>query len=229
METKPTEDLIRDAWESLGIAFAANASGVRHADPERALLDTLKEFHQDRKMLKLVLAWLNSYGSLVHVERVKALSSKLSMIELAWLGGLAEKQIAQGDLRWRSISQMVKQRIGKPSPHFQIEALDEYLLQRFGVDAQFKEFGLHISNVDPADSKKIRPFEFGVKMNLWLRMRALFGTSWRADMATVLVLNLAENPYQAEKLLGCAKETAYRNWKSLKDAEAEKLLKAAAA
>lgn len=224
-----SKDLLRDAWESLGIAFVGNESGNQHADPERTILDSLKDFQEDRKMLKLVLAWLQNYGALVHVERIKSLAENLPAVELAWLGGLASHRIEAGDLRWRSVKQMIEKHLGKSSPHFPTSELDKLQAQRNGEDSHFKKFGLIIPKAESADTKKLRPVSVGIKMNLWLRMRALFGTNWRADMATILLLGLASNPYQAELKLGCAKETAYRNWKALKDAEVEKLLKDAAA
>lgn len=223
-----TEDQLRDDWESLGIAFALNQSEVKHADPERTLLRTVQEFKDHRKMLKLTLAWLKEFGELLHVERLKALSEELTLVELAWLGGLSSHRIADGDSRWKSLLHWIESRIGNPKAVFPTSRLDELQTQRMGEDPHFKKFGLLIPRADAADSKKLRPFADAVSGNLWLRMRALFGTNWRADMATVLVLGLAQNPYRAECILGCAKETAYRNWKSLKDAGVEGLLKDAA-
>lgn len=226
---RSSEDLLRDSWESLGIAFVVNASGTRHADPERTLLQTLREFEDQRKMLRLVLAWLRSYGALVHVERIKALAGDLPAGQLAWLGGLAEHQTQQGDLRWRSISQMIKHILGTPAPRFEMPKLDTLQVARKGEDLHFKEFGLVIPTVEPAEPKKLYSFNAGVRNNIWLRMRILFGTNWRADAATVMILGLAKNPYQAEQILGCAKETAYRNWRALKEADVEQLLRGMAA
>ena len=221
-------DPIRDAWESLGIAFAANQTGMKHADPERTLLLTLHEFQDQRKMLKLLLAWLKEYGDLVHVERLKSLAVDITAHELAWLGGLSSHRVEDGDLRWKSIIQMIKERLGSPSPHFTTSKLDELQAKRVGIDKHFQQFGLILPLVEPTDAKKLTPFSITVQNNLWLRLRALFGTNWRADTATILVLGKAKNPYQAERILGCAKETAYRNWKALKEAGAETLLKGAA-
>lgn len=223
------EDHLRDAWESLGVAFAFNTSQTRHADPERTLLASVTEFREHRKTLSLVLGWLGEWGDLVHVERLKSLSADLSAADAAWLGGLAAHQLAHGDLRWKAVVDSVERRMGLPMPRFPTSRLDELQAQRKGEDPHFGRFGLRISIAAPADTKKLRPFSDVVRANLWLRMRALFGANWRADMATVLVLQLAENPYQAEQLLGCSRETAYRNWKSLKVADVEKLLQGAAA
>jgi hypothetical protein len=230
-ETSPaikTEDQLRDSWESLGIAFAINQSGIKHADPELTLIQTIQEFKEHRKMLKLTLAWLKDYGELLHVERLKALAKELSSAELAWLGGLSSYRVEDGDSRWKTLAQWIENRLGSPKAIFPTSRLDDLQTQRVGEDVHFKKFGLLIPKADAADLKKLRPLSEGVRGNLWLRMRSLFGTNWRADMATVLVLGLAQNPYQAECILGCAKETAYRNWKALKEAEVETLLRGAA-
>jgi len=223
-DQKP-KDLIRDAWESLGIAFAFNQSGTRNADPEKTLLQTLCEFQNDRKMLTLVMGWLRDYRHLIHVERLKALANKLSASELAWLGGLASHQAEAGDARWKNLVQFVERKLGKPLPNFTSSRLDELQSERVGEDRFFKRFGLHVPRTEPADSKKLRPLSAGIMANIWLRMRALFGTNWRADTAVVLLHGVAKNAYQTERILGCSRETAYRNWRSLIEADAGSLLR----
>ncbi len=220
-----TSDTLRDAWENLGIAFAFNKSETNHADPEKTLLQALKEFNEDKKMLKLTLAWLKEYGQLVHVERLRALAVSLSAAELAWLGGLALYQVENADFRWRAIVQFVEKKLGNPSPQFLISPFEELQAKRLGADPCFKKFGLSIPLTVASDAKKIRSRQHVVAGNLWLRTRTLFGTNWRADIATVMVEHLVETPYQASKLLGCNYETASRNWKSLKEAQIETLLK----
>ena len=57
---------LRDQWANLGIAFAVD-SRIKHADPEAALVQSLTQFRDDRKLLRLVATWLNEFGHLVHV------------------------------------------------------------------------------------------------------------------------------------------------------------------
>ena len=59
--------------------------------------------------------------------------------------------------------------------------------------------------------------DFLLQTNRWLYNRQLFGTNFRADMATVMELHLATNAYQAMKVLGCSLDTAYRNWNALNE------------
>ncbi len=215
----PTVDSLRDAWENLGIAFAANESRAKNADPERTLIASLREFQGDRKLLKLVLAWLSSFGDLVHVERVKALAADLPASELAWLGGVASHQVdVSGDRRWSTVVEYVKKRLGSPMPRFETSRLDQLQAEKAGVDKGFDAFGISIPHSEAADPKKIRPRADAVAGCLWLRMRTLFGTNWRADVATVMLLGTAKTSYQAGKALCCSTETAYRNWNALQEA-----------
>ena len=219
-------DSLRDAWENLGISFTANESGVVNADPERTLLASLREFQDDRKLLKLVLAWLTSFGDLVHVERIKALAGDLSAGELAWLGGLAMHQVeSSADRRWQTVVDFVKKRLGTPMPQFQTSKLDELQTQRVGVDEHFRCFGLMLPLLEVADMKKIRLRGDTLKGSMWFRMRALFGTNWRADVAVTMLLDSAKTSYQAGRVLGCSTETAYRNWNSLLEAGLPTLFK----
>ena len=224
-----SSDLLRDSWENLGVAFAINESGTKNADPEQTLLASLCEFQDDRKLLKLALAWLGEYGDLVHVERIKALAAERSAVELAWLGGIARHQTegvhSRADRRWHTVAEMVRKRLGVPCPRFQTSQLDELLARKNGADQGFQPYGLTIPGADPADPKKLYLRPHAIQGNLWLRMRALFGTNWRADVATVMLLGRAKTSYQAEKLLGCSTETAYRNWNALKEADLLTMLK----
>jgi hypothetical protein len=214
-------DLLRDAWENLGIAFAVNKSKTKNADPEKTLLASLNEFGEDRKLLKLVLAWLVEFGDLVHIERVKALAANLSTKELAWLGGIAALQ--KGDRRWSTVVEFVRKKLGRYPPIHQVSQLDLLQAERSGADQTFLSFGLKIPIVEAADVKKVRVRADALEDNLWLRLRMLFGTNWRADVAAVMVLKTAETSYQAAKILHCSGEAAYRNWNSLTEGRLEDL------
>jgi hypothetical protein len=215
-------DEVRDKWENLGLAFAIKQSGLTDADPERTFIGSLKEFQDDRKLLGLILSWLREFGSLLHTERIKALAADLSAAELAWLGGIAHWQ-SQEDRRWRVICSLIEKKLGKPAPRFQTSKLDELQAEKSGVDQGFFRYGITIPTITPADPKKLRPRQDVIKNNLWFRMRLLFGTNWRADIASVILLRLVKTSYQAEKVLACSRETAYRNWQALKEAGIEGL------
>lgn len=217
-------DKLTQAWISLGIAFAGR--GLEAADPERTLIESLNRFQEERKILRLILAWIKDFGDLLHVERLKALSKNLTPFELAWLGGLAS--YATGwDRRWYGLEKEVSKRLGEPKPIFKTTKLDELVAKRQGTETNFKKFGLVIPIIKPGLPKKLLKRSSVVKDHPWLRLRSLFGTNWRADIAWQLLQFPNKTPYRVAKDLGCTTETAYRNWQALKEANAEQILRVA--
>lgn len=208
-----SKDLLRDQWASLGVAF--NTSSKVISDPETAILTFLKsgEFPDDRKMINLILAWLKEYSSIVHIERLKSMIDELGSFELAILGGIAKKCITYGDFRWRTIVSFVNKRnTGKIT--FDTNE-SEYLLNKKGIDEDFLNFGLQVFTCEPGREEKIIQLSQMIRQNMWIKHRILFGVNMRADIATVMVLNLATNAYQASKYLHCSFNSASRNWNDL--------------
>lgn len=208
-----SSDLLRDQWGSLGVAFNARPKII--TDPETALITFLNsgEFPEDRKMISLILAWLKDYSHLVHIERLKSLIEDLGSFELAVLGGISRKCILYGDFRWKTIISFIKKRnTGKLS--FEVND-SEYLLNKHGIDEDFKEFGIKVFLCEPERSEKVIQIAEIIILNKWIKHRVLFGVNMRADVATVMVLNLATNAYQTSKFLKCSFNSASRNWNDL--------------
>lgn len=208
-----SNDLLRDKWASLGIAFNAPTSII--SDPESALIDFLKsgEFPDDRKMISLILAWLKEYSELIHIERLKTLLNDLGSLELAILGGLARKCMRFGDFRWNTIINYINKRNTGPL-RFDLNE-SAYLLQKVGEDQEFLEFGLRLAKITEERPEKVVQLKTMIENNRWIRYRILFGVNMRADVATVLALGLANSAYQTAKLLNCSFSSASRNWKDL--------------
>lgn len=224
-------DELRDRWENLGIAFSVHNMPLINVDPEMTLVSSFKEFYDDRKLVGLILSWLQEFGDLVHVERLKSLAGNLTAFEYAWLGGLAHHQLATSNSaahrRWQVIVELAKRKLGEVMPQFPTRKLDELQVERNGADENFKRFGILIPKIEIAPAKKIRIRPQVLRDNLWFRMRLLFGTNWRADIATAMLLDLAKTSYQLERVLGCSRETAYRNWNALTEVDIRALLKSA--
>jgi hypothetical protein len=210
---KNTLELDRDL-ASLGIAFAMDVNNTE-ADPELAFVRSLSEWGTERKTLKLLLAWIDRMGDLVHIERLKSLADTCNAVELAWLGGFASIQVNKKDLRWAAIEKFCQKKLGPKMPRFEISKLDTLQALKSGTDEHFARYGITIATVTPSDDKKLVPRESILRTHRWLRIRQIFGTNYRADMVYALMTNQVENAHQAEKLLGCTSETAYRLWKSL--------------
>lgn len=213
-----SNDLLRDKWSSLGIAFSSIEK--LNSNPELTIIETIKshEFPADKKMFSLMLLWLDEYLELVHVERLKMLLKDLNTYELAIIGGLALKCFNKGDHRWKVIIQSVQKKMGKKEINFKEGNDDELLLKLKGTDADFLQFGIRVAPLKSEERKKLLRREVVLGQNTWLKNRLLFGPNLRSDFITVFTLSLASNAYQAAKLLGCSMNASYRNWKSIDEA-----------
>lgn len=213
-----SNDLLRDKWSSLGIAFSSTVK--LNANPELTIIETITshEFPSDKKIFSLMLLWLDEYLELVHVERLKNLLKGLNVYELALMGGIALKCLNKGDHRWKVIILLIQKKIGKKEIHFNEGNDDELLLKMKGTDAEFLKFGIRVAPLKSEDHKKLLRREVILGQNAWLKNRLLFGPNLRADFITVFTLSLASNAYQAAKILGCSMNASYRNWKSIDEA-----------
>ncbi len=218
-----SSDNLVTAWESLGIAFNIKNRKL-NANPEKTIIDTIlsDEFPGDRKMFELMLLWLHHYHDLVHVDRLKSHLAKLNPFHLALIGGLATKCLNLSDFRWEAILTTVNKKLGKNRPTFSGD--DPLYLKMKGVDKDFAGFGIKVAPVRPDNQKKLMQRKEIIKNNTWLKNRLLFGVNLRADFVTVFALGLAENAYQAAKLLNCSANASYRNWGDLEEARSLDLL-----
>lgn len=208
-------DILRDQWASLGIAFAA--STPVESDPETAIINlvTSREFPEDKKMMSMALLWLKEYSSFVHIEKLKIQLKHLDSDALAILGAIARKCITFGDHRWKTIVSLVTKMLGKKKSNL---SDDEVFIERRGIDADFLKFGIRCTPITHEDPKKLLARKRVIQMNSWLKSRLLFGTNLRADIATLMTLKIADTAYAAAKILGCSMNAAYRNWNDLEEA-----------
>lgn len=217
----PKADLLRDSWASLGVNFTKMSA--KDFSPEEALIMLVQsnEFPEDKKMMSLALGWLKNYSTLVHVERLKNMSKDLSPFEMALLGGIASKCVANGDFRWKKIESLALARSKKYKRDFPGD--DDFLLNTKGKDKEFSKYKVFVATIDTENEKKFYRRERIVSQNKWLKLRVLFGANLRADVATVLCLGLASTAYAAAKYLYCSQSAVYRNWQDLKDVHWEQL------
>jgi|GEM_PF-1231857 len=216
------KELLTGQLASLGVAFI-NVSIKEIADPERTILEAARDFKDDRKLLSLILGWLALYSDLIHVARLKSMLKNCSAEELAWLGGLASA-VSQSDRRWSLIESYARKRIGRSSITIKTYDLDLLAAKRSGEDPHFHKFGLTIPKASPALEKKFYSREHTIANHPWLRLRALFGANWRADIAWQMLCDKKQTPYRVARTVGCNIETAYRNWQSLLEADASSAL-----
>ncbi len=212
-----SNDHLQKAWASLGIAF--NSEGHLNYNPEKAIIDTVRsgEFPRDKKMFGLMLLWLQNYHNLVHVDRLKILLKELDSFQMGLMGGLATKCLKMGDFRWRTIIREVEKKLKKSATNFHSDS--DLFLELKGVDDDFALFGVRVIPVAADNQKKIMSREYILKHNTWLRSRLFLGVNLRADFFTIFSLGLAQNAYQAAKILNCSINTSYRNWSDLKESK----------
>jgi hypothetical protein len=129
------QDLLRNSWASLGVAFS-NSSTTKYA-PEEAilLLVTSEEFPEDKKIMGMALAWLNDHSRLVHVERLQNLIKGCNYKQLALLGAIASKCLSFGDHRWKKIAKIGLK--ASRSKGFSFPGDEELLIKMKGHDAIF--------------------------------------------------------------------------------------------
>lgn len=218
----------KDKLLSLGFAFYGKVP-KRSADPERTIVALLPSFFVDRKLFQMVLTWLATTTDFIHVERFKPLSRDLAPNVRLVLGAVAMK-MAKQDRRWSLIHDHVKASLTDKTVTLQTprEFSDPYLISKHGHDEEFAVYGVEISKVLPEDQKKVLALSGILHSNRWLRLRAVMGANFRADVAYLYVSGLAGGPAAAARTLGCSRDTAYRNWRALEVAEAEKILKLSA-
>ena len=204
-------------WASLGVAYYADPTEIP-STPEDGIIEFLKsgEFPEDKKMMEIILGWLEENSKLVHVERLKNLSKALSEFEMAVLGAIAKKCAANGDHRWNVIVKTAREKVGEK--RFSQGDTENFIGVK-GLDCDFSEFGIRIGTMRiESVEKKLIPRKFLIKKNTWLKNRILFGTNVRADIATIRELGLAQTAYRASKIASCSMQAAYNNWSDLEEA-----------
>jgi hypothetical protein len=211
------QDLLRDSWASLGVAFS-NRSTIKYA-PEEAILFliTSGEFPEDKKLTEMTLTWLRDHSRLVHVERLQNLIKDCDKKQLAFLGAIASKCLTFGDHRWKKIANMGLK--ASRSKGFSFPGDEELLVKMRGHDTDFFKFKIVVTPLQAESSKKFLSWDRVTKENPWIRFRLLFGSNLRADVATVIFLQLADTAYAAAKLLKFSTSAVYRNWDDLNQAE----------
>ena len=109
---------LQSKWAGLGITF--QETPTLNA-PEEVILDTIRydDFPKDRKLFGLMLLWLQTYGSYVHVERLQRMIRGLPSHELALLGGLFLKvRMHTKDHRLDGLLKRIRHSLGEHSPSF---------------------------------------------------------------------------------------------------------------
>lgn len=223
-----TFDANKEALLSLGFAFHGTAPSSS-ADPEKTIIDILPAFFEDRKLFRMLLTWLHVVTDLIHMERLTVLSEELPHNLKIILDATALK-LKKTDRRWKILHDRLKSGLeGKETSfHTPAEFNDPFLMEKHGPDKEFAELGIKIPNILPENEKKILSLHGILKTNSWLRLRAVIGANFRADITYLYISHAASGPAEAARILKCSRDTAYRNWRALEDADVRQVIRLSA-
>lgn len=204
------------AWASLGINYVIGSSDWNPLeDPEELIIRSLAHFYEDPRLLSMFLAWADEYDDLINVVRLGAYISELKPFELSMLGAISLKLSANP--RWMRLHEKIENRLGGPPSKFPEREDYGSLAKISGQDHEFKAFGICIPRVSKAHAKKLKPKAIVADKNYWFQLRLLLDNQMRADVAIAMYYLGCGNAYQVEKRIRCSRETAYRQFKSLKN------------
>lgn len=204
----------KKALASIGCGFRTDLPKFP-ADPEQTILDSLDFFWSDEKLFVMLIGVLSHrISSLIHVERLVSLSKNLTKDQRIVLMVIADKMIKLGDRRYKLIEQKLKRR-GMKLSNFPKLYSSPFYLEKHGTDPSFKKYGSKIPNIFNEDPKKFFTLKHIVSNHPWLKIRALVGANYRADLIYLKSAGIVESPASSYKIMGCERATAYRLWDSI--------------
>ena len=204
------------AWASLGINYVIDAANWNPLeDPEKLIILSLEPFYKDPRLLSMFLAWAEEYDELINVGRLGAYLGGLNPFELSMLGAISLKLLKNS--RWQRLNEKIVEKLGANPPKFPKRDDYQSLANISGNDEQFSAFGICIPKVTKAHGKKLKPKSLIAQKNYWFKFRLLLDSQMRADVAVAMYYLGCNNAYQVEQKIKCSRETAYRQFKSLKN------------
>ena len=192
-------DLLWRQWCSLGVAgHSRPAAPGTIIDPESLLLATTHLGQNDPRLFDECLDWLSQYASRLHLQRPKTLHADSGLGDPVILAAIADWLFSQGgQAKWKDFTKA--------------EAHHTNPVSLFG--------GAPPSDPDPVFAKRgilrppirlrgmSRPPNPTLPPNLLLSLRALIGTSARAEVILCLASGPAAHPAEIARLTGYKSRT----------------------
>ncbi len=192
------------AWSALGVAGQGRDAFRELADPEALLVFTLSMARYDARLFDAVLEWLGANGRFVSPQRLRLLMRRSGFrgqvavgAAAAWLDGTSPSW------RWR-LSATRGTVTSSPEPLF-LTKNGRALPVVGNVDAVFLSHGLLRSPFVQRGVALSFPAE--APSCLWLRLRALFGVSARADVLAYLLTCTSGHAREIARRTGYAQRT----------------------
>ena len=201
---------------SLGCAFNVKSPLVP-VDPENYIIEILRFYWEYNDIFFMIYSLLeNRISHLIHVERLANLVEKayIKPDEKILLIALCNKLAEKGDHRFKLISKKFYKKglqMRKP-PKNECSA---HLIKMWGTETSLLPFGVKVRSFYKVSEKKLFNLEEIYKRNIWLKLRAMIGSNYRADIIYLKSTGMAKTAYQAAKIAGCNTSTATRIWKSV--------------
>lgn len=192
------------AWSAMGVAGQDRGGFHGPMDPEALLAFTFSMARYDARLFDAVLEWLCVNGRFINPQRLRLLLRRPGFrgqaeaaAAAAWL------DTTQPSWRWR-LSAAPDAEAGKPNPLFLLR--DGRTLPVVGKkDALFVRHGLLRS---PFALRGVAlPFPAHAPACLWLRLRAMFGVTARADILVYLLAHSSGHAREIARRTGYAQRT----------------------
>jgi hypothetical protein len=208
---------MRQKLRSIGCAFPVHLPD-EPADPERAILDSLKywwDYNDFFFMCFSLLRLTPDIRGLINVERLITLAEDLSNDELILFLALSERMVWFGDERFEQAAK----KLYKPNLQMDTVPLTEenaYLIAHWGVESSLEKYGVRVRAFYVEEERKFFPLKDVLANNEWLRVRSIVGPTYKADIAYFKVSGKAKTADEAQSLSGCPPIEASRYWEEIK-------------
>ncbi len=214
MAVREYVDVIPGLW-SMGADYIYDGSvSLQDLDPEMTVLRTLKHYWTANDVFFMLFALLKfRIGSFIHVERLVRLSKTgfLSNDELILLMAVSKKLVEGGDHRFKAVYKHLYKKGMKLQTLPRLHGRKS-LVKAHGAEESLLEFGAEVRKFE-VDDRKLHVLSRIVERNSWLKLRALMGVNYRADVTFLKCTGQAEKPAQVAQILGCDSSTASKNLK----------------
>lgn len=199
----------------VGLGVKVPHSVRSSADIEEALIAAsaaISRGFQDRIPGPL-FSWISIHGERVNIERLRKLMKKYdgAQEDLIWIAAFAYFGLSQGQTRWKLLAKPSSKEVSLVSPE-----TARRLIAMKGEESWSEGSGFLIPKGSLSISTKnvLSPAQLAGVCDQY-RNRLIFGTSWRADIATAIERG-ASTPSEAARASGSSYEPAHRVMQELR-------------
>ena len=200
--------------KSIGVLLAEEESKAIYSDIEETLVESCLEFPHDKRLAGLILSWVDVYGGIVNVGKLKKLLSLYPVErypDIKWVNLLGAFAVHRKLLKWPDLIR----NYGSSPMYLFGERATLSAIKLKGKEEWASPFQIYI----PKDSLRLRnsiiiPPQRLTKLNSQIRNRYRFGPNYRADIFTLFEEGI-RTPSAIVKRLGCSKQVAGRVLKDI--------------